>query len=248
MEPVYGYIYRIYSVKNDRSGKHYIGQTKHTPGYRFKKHVTRAAANDEKPQCWALNNAIRKYGAANMRVEPVLHCRLEDLNFWEVFFIECEQTLAPKGYNLNRGGANRKECMSEYSKDKISESRRIHTAYNLPRGVVEVDNPFANKHGFIVIKRDGSRTCFVSAAVSMADKHKLAMDCHRADQSGRTYVSAIKHKRGTDRLEIPMYISKQGENGFAVHKPNWTRKSFRHKGNTREQNLANAKAYLNSLP
>jgi hypothetical protein len=240
----YGVIYRITSPKMRK----YIGQTKHNAAYRYKKHVTCAKAdNNSKPQCWALNAAIRKYGESVMRVETVFVCALEDLNFWETFFIECEQTLAPKGYNLTKGGSHRKETVSDNTRDLLSFARRKLVSYDLPTGVVEIHNDDQKAYGFIVIKRDGKRVCFTSINLTMDEKYAMAMDCYNTIKAGNVYIHTNKFKRGTDDFDIPMYVSRYGDRGFAVNKPGYPRKSFNVKVGGRRENFAQAIEYLESL-
>jgi hypothetical protein len=105
----------IYIITNQSSGKQYVGQAvSHRKnhgkyrlfGYegRFRDHVSEALCNTKKKQCWYLNNAIRRDGAASFSVRLLEECPVERLDSLEQKYIcEC-QTIYPAGYNLTRGG------------------------------------------------------------------------------------------------------------------------------------------------
>jgi hypothetical protein len=71
-----------------------------------------------------VNNAIRKYGRNNVRIEKVLvlKCTQQYLDLIEDRAIIAFDTLAPKGYNLKRGGSHGKH--NERSKAKMSLAKR----------------------------------------------------------------------------------------------------------------------------
>ena len=55
--------------------------------------------------CRYLNNAIRKYGWDNFKKEIIIDdVPEEDLSNLETSYIDVENTLAPNGYNLTKGG------------------------------------------------------------------------------------------------------------------------------------------------
>jgi len=236
----------IYRITCKTTRKSYIGQTKHTAHKRWRKHVQKALSNKDKQQCWALNNAIRKYGEDDFIVETLMECDISDLDFFEVEIIEIENTLSPNGYNLTKGGSFRVESWSEESKDKLSESVRKNTTYDLPRNVVEINNPDRKEFGFRVIT-DSRTYTFIQSSLTMDEKLAIALECYEKIKSGQEFHMINKFKRVKDDLEVPMYIVRRGDNGFAINKKGYTRKTFAHVGNTREQNLQNAIEYLKTL-
>lgn len=119
---MYGYIYRITDLTN---GKCYIGQHKYDkpmldPKYHGSSHI--------------LKNQIKKH-PENFLEELLMICAsIDELNYFETYFIEHLNTLYPNGYNLNTGGDVRKggkrsietrQKMSDAQKGKhVSEETR----------------------------------------------------------------------------------------------------------------------------
>jgi group I intron endonuclease len=101
----YGEIYCITSP----SGKKYIGQcvkklsSGKSRGYisRWKEHIRDA---NNKNYCRLLNTSIRKYGHENFTIEILKECPIEELNYYEKYYIEQLNTQKPFGYNLTDGG------------------------------------------------------------------------------------------------------------------------------------------------
>ena len=72
----------IYLITNLLNGKQYIGQTRRPVLRRFKEHCSL------KEKGTVLNNAIKKYGIDNFKIEIVRKCNTDiELNFWETYFI-----------------------------------------------------------------------------------------------------------------------------------------------------------------
>jgi len=90
-----GFIYRFVFP----NGKMYVGQTtKKDVRKRWNSH--RARANN----CWAVANAIRKYGWVNIKKEVLIEVSYDLLDYYEVKFIDLLGTLSPGGYTLTPGG------------------------------------------------------------------------------------------------------------------------------------------------
>lgn len=240
-----GVIYKLTSP----SGKSYIGKTKRTFAYRIKRHLQRAKADDEKPQCKALNAALRQYGFDNFKVEILVECNESQLNYYEIKFIEAYNTLAPNGYNLTTGGEGREGPHREESKDKMSEARRKYRNYTLPRNVVEInhDDGERHEHGFRVIL-DKTYT-FISSSMTMDEKFQEAIECYETIKSGGSYEHSGKFKRHKDdEFVIPQGIVRRGDNGFALNKKGYPRKTFDFVGKTRRENLILAlKHYVDTV-
>ena len=112
-----GFIYKITSPSN----KPYVGQTKRkVPEKRWKEHCQNSLSGNS--HCTALVNAIRKYGAENMKFEVIEECPDDMLNEREHFWIEKLNSLRPNGYNLTTGGGAFE--FSEESKAKMSATRQ----------------------------------------------------------------------------------------------------------------------------
>lgn len=91
----YGFIYKYTSP----SGKGYVGQTIRSLKERAKKNGVGYLP------CTVFFRAIQKYGFENFKVEILGEFRIEILDEKEKEFILKENTLAPNGYNLQKGGA-----------------------------------------------------------------------------------------------------------------------------------------------
>lgn len=122
-----GVIYYLYC---NSSKKGYIGQAANyvsgnvkwgTIG-RWKSHV-REATSGKKDHCLLLNQAIRKYGVNSFTVTTVKEVLLNELDQLESYYIETFNTLAPNGYNLEKGGREGK-ILSEETKKKLSQFRK----------------------------------------------------------------------------------------------------------------------------
>ena len=106
---------QIYKIINLIDNKLYIGQTrshrlnrgKYRPfGFigRFKDHISEATHTSKRTICSYLNNAFLKYGVENFNCELILTCNIDELDFYEVKYINELNTKFPNGYNLTNGG------------------------------------------------------------------------------------------------------------------------------------------------
>ena len=111
-----GYIYCITSP----SSKQYIGQTKRKVTTRLREH------KNKKSSCYAISNAIKKYGWEHMVVEILVECPNEELDKNEIECIELYRTLAPEGYNCTTGGESKKEYCDETRKKQSDGMKKAH--------------------------------------------------------------------------------------------------------------------------
>jgi group I intron endonuclease len=101
----------IYRIINKIDGKIYIGKTTRTLETRWYQHQRHES------YCVYLKNAIAKYGKDAFIVEEILSVfDANSLEYYEEYLIDYHDCLAPKGYNLKRGGKN--GTFSEISKEK----------------------------------------------------------------------------------------------------------------------------------
>lgn len=108
-----GFIYKIIAPNN----KAYIGQVteflkngkeKGIKG-RWSQHCSSAKLNSKKG-CVYLNNAINKYKPENFKIIKLMKCNLNVIDLFEELFIKTHNTLAPNGYNLQKGGTYTSHC------------------------------------------------------------------------------------------------------------------------------------------
>lgn len=100
-----GEIYCITSPSN----KKYIGQcvkklsNGKNWGYisRWKEHIR---DSKDRNYCRLLNSAIKKYKPENFKLEILKECIIEELDYFEKYYIEIYNTMTPNGYNLTSGG------------------------------------------------------------------------------------------------------------------------------------------------
>lgn len=98
----------IYCITSP-SGKKYIGQcvkflkNGNKWGYlnRWKDHI-----RDSKTKnfCRLLNNAINKYKSENFTIQLIKECILDELNYYETYYVDLFKSMTPNGYNLTTGG------------------------------------------------------------------------------------------------------------------------------------------------
>jgi hypothetical protein len=100
-----GEIYCITSPSN----KKYIGQcvkklsSGKNWGYisRWKEHIRDSR---DRNYCRLLNSAINKYKPENFKLEILKECNIDELDYFEKYYIENNNTMTPNGYNLTSGG------------------------------------------------------------------------------------------------------------------------------------------------
>jgi group I intron endonuclease len=116
-----GFIYRI---TNKINNKYYIGQTKQKdPQYRWNDHIK--SMKNGKDGCPLLIASAKKYGIDNFKFEVLIICFDEDLDKYEIEYINKFNTKVHKGYNITDGGninnsfQNRKH--TEETKQKLRE-------------------------------------------------------------------------------------------------------------------------------
>mgnify|MGYP000209157578 CR=1 FL=1 len=176
------------------SDKKYIGQSVKFLssgkkwGYlkRWRQHCYEAKIN--KGFCRLLDNAIRKYNPDAFKVELLKECSIDELDYYEQYYISKYNTLKPNGYNLTTGKSQSRQ--SEETKIKRSESmlgknkgnslkkriRQRDKDNNLPK-YLRSYNDSSGKSGYRVsnhpILKDKS---FLSKKLSDDEKLNLALE------------------------------------------------------------------------
>jgi len=93
--------YTVYKIECKLTDKIYIGVTKHSPAFRWSKHINAMRQG----QNTVLYNAIRKYGTINFNIIPVVVIQdKEDALRIEKELIKTYKTQKPFGYNITSGG------------------------------------------------------------------------------------------------------------------------------------------------
>ena len=117
-----GYIYKI---TNKINKKCYIGQTMVDLNKRWKAH------KKENSNCIYLKRAFNKHRVENFNFELVCICFDEDLDKYEIEYMEKYNSLVPNGYNLRLGGNNGER--HPLTKDKISKSLKDYYTVNVSK-------------------------------------------------------------------------------------------------------------------
>jgi len=167
-----GEIYKITNIDNNMV---YIGQTvshrknklKYRPfGFigRFKDHLSVAKNLTKKHSKCYLYNAIRSYGADKFKIELLLRCSVEELDFFEIEKIKEFNSIYPNGYNLTIGGKNsrynnhidyedvlnkpnkRGGCNNRNINTRELISKRLKTHYSNIDNIIELSNQTKQQH------------------------------------------------------------------------------------------------------
>ena len=107
-----GYIYCITNLINE---KKYVGKTTYSVTKRFQEHCR--DCKRERCEKRPLYDAMNKYGVENFVVEELLECSNEELNSYEIMYIDKLETFH-NGYNATKGG----EGTILFDYDKIIET------------------------------------------------------------------------------------------------------------------------------
>ena len=119
----------IYCYHNIINGKNYIGQSINLTGRRKDFHTRKRYSGN------IFQNALDKYGKENFQYSILTHCKREELNYWESFYIKRLKTTDRKyGYNATSGGDSRFNVMMD---SKESLYKRVF-CYNKNGDIVKV--------------------------------------------------------------------------------------------------------------
>lgn len=140
---------QIYLIQNKINGKCYIGQALCFTGNnnskwgtlgRWKSHL-REAINAGKDHCVLLNNAIRKYGENNFDISTLIKCDKNELDNYEIKFVEEYNSIQPNGYNIKFGGYSSKNNETTILKMKESHTGKEHSEETKKKiGITQIGN------------------------------------------------------------------------------------------------------------
>lgn len=128
----------IYCIKNIVNGKMYIGQSVDI-FRRWCTHIRELNKNTHYSEY--LQHSWNKYGITAFVFKILIVCKLEDLNDYEIYYIEHFDTLIPNGYNGTKGGNNisdklilkakhKSDLTIKKSKESLKKHFRTHVAHN----------------------------------------------------------------------------------------------------------------------
>jgi hypothetical protein len=253
----------IYKISSNKDVKVYIGQTISTLTRRWGGHVcccrdyalVASGKNRYKNHCKALYRAMIKHGVNSFRIEQIDVAYSEDeLNDLEIKYIKQFNSYTPNGYNITKGGASR-SIVSDEAKEaarlkciasihaNIDAKRHCEASKGLPPLVQmchKGDNiiyQIQNFPGKCKLK------CFSSSKYgSVENAKKACLDYYNILKTTDTVY--IKQKQ---RPDLPKGITalRNGYKCSKMHKKKRYAKEFLL--GTNEENLVNAKAYLQQL-
>jgi group I intron endonuclease len=114
----------------------YVGQTTQPLHRRWWQHC-----NSKQKHCRRLHYAIQKYGKNSFKIEIIAKANsIGDLNQLEKNFIESYNTLSPNGYNLLKGGDNKKHHPESRLKMSKTRTGKKVPALCVPRGPMSLLN------------------------------------------------------------------------------------------------------------
>lgn len=175
------------------SGNKYIGQcvkylSSGKPwGYlnRWKEHIRDSKTRN---YCRVLNSAITKYKPENFTIEILKECIIDELNYYESYYINLYNTLVPNGYNLITGGSVSRQSeetknlkrlsMIDKNKGKMypKRQRKREEDNNLPK-YLRYYKDKTGKEGYRIsnhpLLKDKS---FLTKNISLDEKLKLALE------------------------------------------------------------------------
>lgn len=204
-----GYIYMITCITN---GKFYVGQTRKYYGKdnnmkfgikgRYNKHIENA--NKNKTDCPKLNSAIRKYGKDDFIVGKIISCSLDELNYYEEYYIKVFDSIK-NGYNCTSGGNGfnftkeqkiiigkkisdkakerwadpeyKNKCSKNIRKGILATSKNYRKAHHLPSNIYEQKNKEGILVGYFVeiqVNKIRTAKCFASTQVTPEENLKKA--------------------------------------------------------------------------
>lgn len=152
----------IYLITNKINNKKYVGQTTQSVKKRFIQHKSSKSSNS------ILHKSIRKYGKENFVISVLMECySIDELNYFEQYFIEYYNTLSKNGYNLKSGGLNCKHSIVTKNKlrNKFLNKKRPNTSIYYGVSKYKRNNgfkafiTFPNKKVIYIIENKSEKYC-----------------------------------------------------------------------------------------
>lgn len=204
----------IYMYTNLINGKAYIGQSINIEKRR-QTHEQRAycSSKSNKEYNKAFYKAIRKYGIENFKFEILKTCKQEELNYWEIYYIDLYDTYK-KGYNEDAGGGMmlREHSGEAHPNHKLKEEdvyniREAYAKHQIKEEVYEQYKQRIGPSGFHKIWNGETWTKVHMDVYTPENKafHKLVRNSHPGKGTGRRLtideIREIRHRSKNEKLE-----------------------------------------------
>ncbi len=158
----------IYCITNLINGKQYVGKTTYSITKRFKEHCNDCKRREKEKR--PLYNAMNKYGIENFIAKELVECEIDELNSYEIMFIQKLNTYGSNGYNATKGGDGSilfdyNEIVKLYKEGKsmTEVARIVHCCVDTVSKVVHLYN--------LPINKILSGNCQQPKSVIQLDKH-----------------------------------------------------------------------------
>lgn len=115
----------IYCYRNKVNGKLYVGQAKN-----LKRRFVNFQNMNRRYAGQIIDNARKKYGIENFDYSILTHCPVEELNYWEAFYVERLKTVTPYGYNMTNGGDSVYTSTKEFREKQTEKLKEIILSKN----------------------------------------------------------------------------------------------------------------------
>ena len=164
----------IYIYRNKINGKKYVGQAMnlHTRYLNFKNtnHIYGGKV---------INNARKKYGVDAFEYSILTHCPINELNYWERFYIKRLNTTVPNGYNMTDGGDTVYTNTDEYKAEMEDNLKEfiLKKNPNLDVSMVKYDGHLSNVT--IICPKHGPFKRTPNSLQAKSGNHFLCPDCFR---------------------------------------------------------------------
>lgn len=226
-----GFIYLILGP----DGKGYVGQTNQSIRYRWNQHVSGAFTHKESTK-HKLGIAIREHGVSAFKLIECWSCEEEELNEWEVFFVELFETFGPDGYNGTPGGGHVK---------KPRGPKKKYQDWLLPKGITLLTSK--STEGFRVrINRVDAEV--ITAEKTMDEKLEEALLIWEDAQKGSYVRRERARPRATNFSSLPRYVYADPKRDRVwVQKQKHPKKYFQDKSKSIAERIAQAAEYAAEL-
>lgn len=139
----------VYLRTNLVNGKQYVGQASDFKRREYDwKNLSSPYAGDY------INKAREKYGLESWDVEILKECEsIEELNYWEIYYIDKLNTKRPSGYNLNDGGKGQRgfhhsdETKKQLSKSHLGKNKGVPRSEDVKRKISETKRGIRTSQG-----------------------------------------------------------------------------------------------------